>query len=178
MGRNHAIFPAAIQLPTAGTFVLDSEGYERRREGVGMSRFVDLVVVEGPDEGMRFTIEAGSFRVLGRSEDDAEMTQQLTPEGDRQLNPDQVAVVETLLAKGDQTRVRAGAGRRGADVLLNDTAVSRTHAMVFVDDAHISVADLMSTNGTKVNDRQVQDVDLAEGDRLQVGKTHLEIRKG
>jgi predicted component of type VI protein secretion system len=143
-----------------------------------MSRFVDLVVVEGPDLGMRYTIEEGSFRVLGRSEDDNEMTQQLTPEGDRQLNPDQVAVVETLLAKGPQTQVRVGTSRRGADVLLNDTAVSRTHAMVFVDRGHISVADLMSTNGTKVNQGQVQDVDLKEGDRVQLGKTHLEVQRG
>ena len=35
-----------------------------------MARFVDLEVLSGPEEGMRYTVESGTYRVLGRAGDD------------------------------------------------------------------------------------------------------------
>jgi pSer/pThr/pTyr-binding forkhead associated (FHA) protein len=60
--------------------------------------------------------------------------------------------------------------------LPDDTFVSTLHARVFRRDGSLYVEDLGSTNGTFVNDRQVTGtVPIHRGDRLQVGKTVLEL---
>ena len=143
-----------------------------------MAQFVDLFVLEGEERGMRFTVEFGTYRVLGRAGDATDSTLQMTREGDRALDSDQLAVVDTVLdgraSRGIRTRVKT----RGADILLQDQGVSRTHAMVFADAEGVSVADLMSTNGTKVNGGPISDVDMKPGDVLQIGKTKLALEEG
>jgi pSer/pThr/pTyr-binding forkhead associated (FHA) protein len=143
-----------------------------------MARFIDLVAIEGPDRGMRWSVEEGTYRVVARAGDDASTTSQLTHEGDRALEPAQAAYVDGLFAarapSGERTRIK----KRGADVVLTDTSVSRTHCLVFVDKGKASVADLMSTNGTKVNGGAIRDVDLKTSDVIHVGKTKLRVDAG
>jgi pSer/pThr/pTyr-binding forkhead associated (FHA) protein len=146
-----------------------------------MARFVDLLAVEGPDKGMRYSIEEGTYRVLARSQDDSQSTLQMTPDGDRALDQAAQARVDELFGAGENARAgrsRTGFRKRGPDIVLKDGTVSRTHALVFVDKEIVSVADLMSTNGTKVNGSLVEDVDLKEGDVIHVGKTRLRIEEG
>lgn len=140
-----------------------------------MARFVDLEVIGGPEEGMRYTVESGTYRVLGRSGDDTESTVQMNKEGDRVLDPDQQAVVEGMLDSRADRGVRTRFKRRGPDILVHDGSVSRTHALIFADDAGVSVADLMSTNGTKVNGARITDVDVQAGDVVQVGQTKMKV---
>ena len=45
--------------------------------------------------------------------------------------------------------------------------------MIFAHPNGLSVADLMSTNGVKVNGQAVNDASLKPGDRLRIGKTLL-----
>jgi len=60
----------------------------------------------------------------------------------------------------------------------DDTFVSQLHARVFRRDGGLWVEDLGSTNGTFVNKRQVTaPVPLHRGDRLQIGKTVLELAR-
>jgi len=60
--------------------------------------------------------------------------------------------------------------------LPDDTFVSTLHARVFRRDGSLYVEDLGSTNGTFINDRQVTGTaPLRPGDRLQVGKSVLEL---
>jgi hypothetical protein len=133
-------------------------------------RFIDLLAVEGPDQGMRFTVQDGTYRVVARAPDEgSSTTSQLTPEGDRALDREQEAYVEA-----HRTRIK----RRGPDIALLDGSVSRTHCLVFVDQGRASLADLMSTNGTKVNGALVRDVDLKPGDVIHVGKTKLRVEEG
>jgi pSer/pThr/pTyr-binding forkhead associated (FHA) protein len=62
--------------------------------------------------------------------------------------------------------------------LPDDTFVSTLHARVFRRDGSLYVEDLGSTNGTFINDRQVTGtVPLQRGDRLQIGKTVLELAR-
>lgn len=62
--------------------------------------------------------------------------------------------------------------------LPDDTFVSTLHARVFRRDGALYVEDLGSTNGTFVNDRPVNGtVPLSKGDRLQVGKSVLELSR-
>ncbi|MFZ9888133.1 MAG: FHA domain-containing protein [Myxococcota bacterium] len=140
-----------------------------------MPRFVDLVVLSGPETGMRYTVETGTYRVIGRAGDDHESTLQLSRAGDRLLDAEQQAVVESVLNSRADRGVRTRIKRRGPDILLGDGSVSRTHALVFVDESGTSVADLMSTNGTKVNGTLVTDIDVEPGDVLQVGQSRLRV---
>jgi len=140
-----------------------------------MAKFVDLVVKEGPAAGMRFSVEVGTYRVLGRAGEGTDSTLQMNRDGDRLLDDEQQAVVDGVVASRKSRGLRTRFQKRGADILLDDGNVSRTHAMVFADDDGASVADLMSTNGTKVNGKQIRDVDLLPGDILQVGKCKLAL---
>ena len=60
--------------------------------------------------------------------------------------------------------------------LDNDTYVSQLHARVFRRDGQVFVEDLGSTNGTYVNRTKVTaPLSVRRGDRLQVGKTVMEV---
>ena len=62
--------------------------------------------------------------------------------------------------------------------LANDSFVSQLHARVFRRDGEYFVEDLGSTNGTLLNDHKVGvPVALRPGDRLQIGKTVLELTR-
>jgi pSer/pThr/pTyr-binding forkhead associated (FHA) protein len=62
--------------------------------------------------------------------------------------------------------------------LPDDTFVSTLHARVFRRDGALFVEDLGSTNGTFVNDHPVTGtVAFHKGDRLQVGKSVLELSR-
>jgi hypothetical protein len=144
-----------------------------------MGRFVDLVAVEGPDKGMRYTIEEGSYRVLARAQDDSASTLHMTPDGARVLDTDaQVRADGLFQRRVGPDRSRTAFRKRGPDIILTDGSVSRTHALVFVEENAVSVADLMSTNGTRVNGATITDVDLSEGDVIHLGKTKLQVEEG
>ena len=75
---------------------------------------------------------------------------------------------------GDELTVgRAG----GCQVALDDdNYVSQLHARVFRRDGQFYVEDLGSTNGTYVNRKKVTaPIAIRRGDRLQVGKTVMEL---
>lgn len=69
-------------------------------------------------------------------------------------------------------------GREEGDVVLGgDTAASRLHAQVNLEDGRVYVEDLGSTNGTWVNQHRVgRKVELHRGDWLQVGETSFQLR--
>lgn len=144
---------------------------------------VVLEVDKGPNRGSKYELALRGYRAVGRA-GGAEVTVQLVAEGDRQLEPDDLRVVEEHLEKraraepgsAESGNFRIGAYRRGRDILLDDDKISRKHAMFFVDDDGPSVVDLLSTNGTHVNGRRVSDADLEEGDIVNIGKTRFILR--
>ncbi len=64
----------------------------------------------------------------------------------------------------------------GSAIQLQDTSVSHNHALLRVHGEDVTIEDLRSTNGTKVNgvaaDRQT---DLAPGDLIDVGGVQLVV---
>jgi len=58
-------------------------------------------------------------------------------------------------------------------IVINDHNVSRRHAQVFRDGDAIIVADLDSTNGTKVNGQSITRLRLNNGDVITVGTTRI-----
>jgi pSer/pThr/pTyr-binding forkhead associated (FHA) protein len=60
---------------------------------------------------------------------------------------------------------------RGKDcaIVIHDASVSRIHSKLTLDAGRVVVEDLRSSNGTWVNDRRVDSIELRHGDRLRFG---------
>lgn len=75
-----------------------------------------------------------------------------------------------ILPGGVKTLGRA----TGADFIVDAALVSRVHCRLTVSkDGQLELRDLESTNGTYVNGERVGAVNLASGDRVQVGRVEL-----
>lgn len=77
-----------------------------------------------------------------------------------------------LLQKGRQVLGRQPA----CDFVLTDEQVSRRHCQVEESHDRVMVTDLGSRNGTIVNGKRVERAFLKPGDRLQVGRSVLELQ--
>ena len=98
----------------------------------------------------------------------------------RRLEPEPVAPSRAVLAGAGRRHVLSGnrivLGRsRECDIVVDDANVSRRHAEVWHDDVGWSIRDLGSTNGVKVNRRQVDRARLGHGDRVTLGVTDLDF---
>jgi pSer/pThr/pTyr-binding forkhead associated (FHA) protein len=65
---------------------------------------------------------------------------------------------------------------RGCEIQLPDISVSREHARIIHDQNGFVVEDLGSTNGTFVNGESVSRQTLNSGDKIRVGRLHLEFQ--
>lgn len=61
------------------------------------------------------------------------------------------------------------------DLLLEDRAVSRRHAELFFREGRWILIDLDSTNGTYINDEQVQRAEVLPGDVVTLGVERLRV---
>ena len=83
---------------------------------------------------------------------------------------------------GERRLLRLGAGVTrigrgfGADLRLDDAAVSRRHAIIISDDRGAAILDDRSANGTLVNGRRVARAELADGDVIVIGRVALTYR--
>src|SRR5205085_9063778 len=76
----------------------------------------------------------------------------------------------------DELTVGRAAGCQVA--LEGDTYVSQLHARLYRKDGQLYIEDLGSTNGTYLNRKKVSGpMLLRRGDRLQIGKTVLEVSR-
>jgi pSer/pThr/pTyr-binding forkhead associated (FHA) protein len=76
-----------------------------------------------------------------------------------------------MIPLGDET-VRVGRGL-GADLRLDESSVSRRHAILVSSAEGTRILDDRSSNGTIVNGRRVQQADLASGDVVVIGRVVL-----
>ena len=60
-----------------------------------------------------------------------------------------------------------------SDITLDDITVSRRHCEVTLESSRFVVRDVGSLNGTYVNQKRVDAIELTQGDELQIGKFHL-----
>ena len=64
-----------------------------------------------------------------------------------------------------------------ADFIVDRALVSRLHCRLTAGDERLEVQDLSSTNGTFVNGKRVARAQIANGDRLRVGRIELKVEK-
>jgi pSer/pThr/pTyr-binding forkhead associated (FHA) protein len=77
----------------------------------------------------------------------------------------------------DGAVITAGRDTR-SDIFLDDVTVSRRHAEIYRRGPKYFVRDVGSLNGTYVNRKQVDDVELHDGDELQIGMFKLAFFHG
>lgn len=77
---------------------------------------------------------------------------------------------------GSSPTVVIGRERSQCDIILRDPNVSRRHAELTYDGRNWYIRDLHSTNGTLVNDVDVDECVLRDGDLITLGLVNLEFR--
>ena len=82
---------------------------------------------------------------------------------------------ESLEVPVDREWMVVGRGR-GADLVLAEPTISRSHAAIGYDGDGFFVLDLDSTNGTTVNGERRQRSPLADSDQIQMGRLLLRFR--
>ncbi len=60
-----------------------------------------------------------------------------------------------------------------SDIALDDITVSRRHCEISREASSFVVRDVGSLNGTYVNQKRVDAIELTQGDEIQIGKFHL-----
>ncbi|WP_307738715.1 FhaA domain-containing protein [uncultured Parolsenella sp.] len=78
---------------------------------------------------------------------------------------------------GTEPRTTVGRERTPGGIVLHDPNVSRSHAELSYDGQSWHIRDLNSTNGTLVNDVDVDECILRDGDLITLGLTNLEFRE-
>ncbi len=181
-----AAVPAAIPVPTTqrrSTPLVDL------RRGVGASAAAN--VASGAAAGSSPEVAAS---VAAQASAAAQQAQQ-APAAEPQVNPDpygvglggypQAPAATCLLIDRQTGRTFTGTApstvigreRSQCGVVLRDPNVSRRHAELRWDGREWHIVDLRSTNGTLVNDVDVDECALRDGDLLTLGLVNLEFRE-
>jgi len=63
------------------------------------------------------------------------------------------------------------------DIQVDNLAVSSHHARIYREGTQLFVEDLNSTNGTFLNNQRITKAALKDGDKVLVGKHHIEIQE-
>jgi diguanylate cyclase (GGDEF)-like protein len=100
------------------------------------------------------------------------------PDTDGTKPPTETRAACLVVIKGDSVGQKFDLDREltvgrepAAGIFLDDGLVSRSHARLTPDPVGVRLFDLCSTNGTFVNDRQVDATYLDDGDQITIGKT-------
>jgi hypothetical protein len=103
--------------------------------------------------------------------------------------PEELSALDETIA-GPALVVRSGGGRAGetfrpaddrtligrspdCDIFLDDVTVSRRHAELLANEGRFTIRDLGSLNGTFVNRRRIESVELEDDDEVQIGKYRM-----
>ncbi|HER35492.1 MAG: FHA domain-containing protein [Halothiobacillaceae bacterium] len=115
---------------------------------------------------------------LFRADELRAQTEQAAPTGNRRAS-----VAEPILEgtspgiEGHRFPLRAGRqtlGRRADnDIVLDDASVSSSHAWILNQQGQHVIMNMLSTNGTFVNDERVHEASLKHGDRVKLGQAEF-----
>ena len=140
-------------------------------------------IVEGPNCDMIVQLERGTCKAIGRALSDPNQTAMFSVDLALTLDESTKGLILQYITrqfkksakKGDSGDVGSDIGtfRRTTDIVLDDTSISRLHAMIFYDEVGVGILDLVSKNGTYVNGEEVESRLLQKGDVIEVGETKM-----
>jgi pSer/pThr/pTyr-binding forkhead associated (FHA) protein len=122
------------------------------------------------EESEESRIEEGDTTIMTAPLPNPEMPPNLQVVLDVAGGPDQGKVFKlghrsTVIGRGQQ-----------ADVRLSDSAVSKRHCQIEVHNKdRMTIKDLASMNGTRLNDRYISAVKIRHGDQVKIGETVIKI---
>lgn len=145
-------------------------------------------VIAGPNEGDTIRLDLGSCRLIGRHLSETE-TSLIDRDGNRTLDATANELFMEHLGDADEAakpravnghqaaggRQKLNAFERGPDVIFQDDAISRAHAMLFFGATGVGLIDLASTNGTFVNNERAVSVMLSDGDVVALGDSEMTV---
>lgn len=95
-------------------------------------------------------------------------------------NPNPSPFLLEVGRRGRRIRLQFGVviiGRhpRKCQMIFEHPAISRQHCQLVVDRRAVLIRDLQSSNGTFVNGRRVEEIELVDGDCIRIGKAILKL---
>ncbi|MDG4868373.1 FHA domain-containing protein [Guyparkeria sp. 1SP6A2] len=107
-----------------------------------------------------------------------EQAEQAQPDsGERASVAEPVLEGNSPSLEGQRHTLRAGRqtiGRRGDnDIIVDDPSVSSSHAWILNQQGQHVIMNMLSTNGTFVNDKRVHEATLKHGDRIRLGQAEF-----
>lgn len=66
--------------------------------------------------------------------------------------------------------------RKGCDIAISDSTISRVHAMLITYCGHPAIVDLLSKHGTLVNSQPIQFAMLRDCDQIAIGESRFRVR--
>lgn len=185
-GKCELIYPVQNGIPV----MLEDEAFPIREEGEAMTTSAGkrtmavFEITEGKNKGQVVKLPAGTCKAIGRSLDDINKTQVFSMDFTMALDDFTKKLILNYIAKkspqdkkaaqdNTATTDRIGSFKRLPDLVLDDPAISRLHAMIFHDQNGAGVLDLVSKNGTFVNGEEVESKSLQNGDLVEVGSSKM-----
>lgn len=176
------IYPVQNDIP----IMLEDEAYPIQEGGEfmagGKRRIAIFEISEGKNKGQVLKLPIGTCKAIGRSLDDMNKTQVFNMDFSMSLDDMTKKLIMNYIAKkspdekvndDESSADNIGSFKRLPDLVLDDTAISRLHAMVFHDSNGAGILDLVSKNGTYVNGEEVESKSLQEGDLVEVGNSKM-----
>lgn len=82
---------------------------------------------------------------------------------------------------GDDYKIYEGRNLIGSnpssDIIINDPAISTNHCLLLHRSDKLRIKDELSTNGTCVNGKEIDETEINDGDIIKIGTTELKFRK-
>ena len=104
-----------------------------------------------------------------------------SPSADTKGDVEHAALVGTSAPFLDQRfvlkRGKTQLGRHSSnDIVLPDSSVSARHAWIIQDNGEFRLMNVLSTNGTHINENKVHEAALTDGDRIRFGRAEFVFR--
>ncbi|HNQ24963.1 MAG TPA: FHA domain-containing protein [Phycisphaerae bacterium] len=165
------VAPIQVLLVNDGTRIVASDPLANPNTKLNGLRLEHEEVTDGDV----LNVETWNFRAEIRKSGSPHGTQVFT--GDLDRTPDAVALehVSTGTLFRPKRAICVIGRRKGCDLAVSEPGISRVHCAVFTYLGRPAVADLLTENGTRVNDKQVNFRLLKNGDVISVGETRFRI---
>lgn len=181
------VFPVKNGIP----ILLEDEAYPIQEGGPVMSsqerRLAVFEIMEGANQGEVIKLPVGTCKAIGRSLEDMNKTQVFHADFTMSLDDLTKKLIMNYVSKNTAQKSEekaatkseaisqelVGGFKRLPDLVLEDPAISRLHAMMFHDSQGAGILDLVSKNGTFVNGKEIESHTLSDGDVVEVGKSRF-----